>query len=902
MYTGILLSVYREPKDSETQKDCRLIWPKIFRSDCEKLTAMLLFFLPIASLFLATTAVAQQFRSMAAKKSDRSLAGSSTGNLLSNGDAETHICTNDWRGQTPVPGWKVIRGAASVLCYSAFDLANETATLPSLGGTPGLALFGAPGIDTALTQMVNIEKAVDAIDSGSILVTLSGWLGGWRYRPERAVLTATFWDSAGRATGSPVVVMGPSQDNLTALFYEASTANVPPGTRSILVTLDLPGSHGSYHNSYADNLSLQLQGVGNMTSLLETTPAAQIPASSVPQLDHVFLVMMENTNYADIVKTPVIPLQTPIANPVMPDSKKVPDKPHRRSLVNPIMGPEPPPPPPKANEVMADSMGPQANPPPKGNPVMPDAEGPALLHPPPKAKPVRPDARGPETTQQVRPMVNQVMPFFASLASQGVLLTDMWGTYHPSDQNYVAMVSGNTYKYGPVYFPDYNLTVPHLGDLLNAKGLTWKAYAQSANGPCDLTDHGFFYPDDEPFVHFFNVIGNAARCNASILTLNSMFVDAANNDLPNFAWVAANDFFDGEAAWYIDNNVTFSLQVQDQFLKMALEPLLNSSTWANTRSLIVVVWDESLGWGWPDNHVASAVVASQPGILQNGQIIDAHYDGYGVLRTIEEAFQLGGFGLFDQYAKPMNEIFVRSMEAGNQSPVVAAATLTGSSSESTAGNTIDSYGMVATPVSAVQGTTMKLIVYGAVSPKAMVVLTPLGSTPSASSPSYAVSNGGVVSIPTSSFPVGMYAAWLLPDGKFPVVAPLPVTILPPGSVQPSNPGVEIASVWTPPRGRMFEVREGGNLILHYCRPANVVSVNSTWIGIVVNGTDLSNLSQNSSLATIKTPEPCGYGQTYTADLEPGPVYHIIMGSEAADGTNVMVGKGQFFTMIPGIPA
>jgi len=418
-------------------------------------------------------------------------------------------------------------------------------------------------------------------------------------------------------------------------------------------------------------------------------------------------------------------------------------------------------------------------------------------------------------------------------------------------------------------------------------------------GPVTSPITAFFYPDDEPFVQFFNVIGNATRCNASILTLNSLFVDAANSNLPNFAWIAADDYFDGEAAWYIDNNVTFSLQVQDHFLQMALEPLLNSSTWANTRSLIVVVWDESLGWGWPDNHIASAVVASQPGILQDGQIIDAHYDGYGVLRTIEEAFQLGGFGLFDQYAKPMNEIFVQSLKTANQSPVTAA-TLTGSPSESTAGNTVDSYGMVAAPVSTVQGTTLELIVNGAVSPRAMVVLTPLGSTPSASSPSYEVSNGGVVSIPTSSFPVGMFAAWLLPDGKFPVVAPLPVTILPPGTVQPSKPGVEIASVWTPPSGRMFEVREGGNVILHYCRPANG-SVHFTWIGVFTNGTALSDMSLNSSLTNIQTPEPCGYGQSYTAGLEPGPVYQVVMGNELADGTNEMVGKGQLFTMIPGLP-
>ena len=64
------------------------------------------------------------------------------------------------------------------------------------------------------------------------------------------------------------------------------------------------------------------------------------------------------------------------------------------------------------------------------------------------------------------------MPYTASLANAGVVLSNAWGTYHPSDQNYVAMVAGDTFRYGPVYYP-YNLSVPHLGDLLIAQGKIW---------------------------------------------------------------------------------------------------------------------------------------------------------------------------------------------------------------------------------------------------------------------------------------------------------------------------------------------------------------------------------------------------------------------------------------------
>ena len=201
-------------------------------------------------------------------------------------------------------------------------------------------------------------------------------------------------------------------------------------------------------------------------------------------------------------------------------------------------------------------------------------------------------------------------------------------------------------------------------------------------------------------------------------------MDAANNALPNFAWIALNNYYEGEAAWFENYNVTFSLQVQDEFLQMALEPLLNSSAWADSRSLLVVTWDESDGWGWPDNHIPTALVASQPGMLKDGKIIDAHYDGYGILRTIEAALQLDGFGRFDEYSNPMNEIV-------ESAPVVSSPVLIGSPLASTAGQTVDTFGQVATPVSVVQGSPLNLFVKGTVSPQAVVVLNDLVSTPNA---------------------------------------------------------------------------------------------------------------------------------------------------------------------------
>src|ERR1700758_3002749 len=117
-----------------------------------------------------------------------------TVNLLVNGDAEAQRCTDDWTAQTSVPGWRVTRGAASVLCYSAFGYTGETPVLPAKGRA-GKALFTAPGTDTAIEQSGGVGAAAAGIDRGPVGFALWGWLGGGDERSERATLTASFVDA-----------------------------------------------------------------------------------------------------------------------------------------------------------------------------------------------------------------------------------------------------------------------------------------------------------------------------------------------------------------------------------------------------------------------------------------------------------------------------------------------------------------------------------------------------------------------------------------------------------------------------------------------------------------------------------------------------------------------------------
>jgi len=417
-------------------------------------------------------------------------------NLIVNGDAEAHRCTRDWTAETPVPGWRVVRGAASVLCYSAFAFVGETPVTPA---TPpqGKALFAAPGADTAMEQSVDVGAAREGIDRGAVRFELSGWLGGVDDRPERATLTAVFLDNEGHAAGAPVILAGPdaaARTYTTGLVAEKASGAVPARTRRIVVTVAFVSGMTSFQNAFADNISLTLTGdVGSLAP-----GALQPPTADIPKLDHMFILMMENTNYADVV-----------------------------SLVGGA------------------------------------------------------------------PKVTDNMPYLASLAAEGVLMTDSWGTYHPSDQNYVAMVAGDTFRFGPVYYPDFDLPETHIGDLIEAKGKTWRGFVQKMRKPCNLVSQGWFAPDDEPFAQFHDVISNPTRCQASLLDLTAFTAAIGADTLPNFAWLAANGWWDGEGAWEENFDVKFSLVKQDAFLRLALEPLVASSAWSHSRSIVIVTWDET---------------------------------------------------------------------------------------------------------------------------------------------------------------------------------------------------------------------------------------------------------------------------------------------------------------------
>lgn len=218
-----------------------------------------------------------------------SLAGSSAAagaNLLRVLDVRN--CTADAQASTTVPGWTTIDGSPSLRCPTSAEATAPPATQNS-------RISSGPYGASALERTIGVGAGAAAIDRGLATYEFSGLFGAAGAGRERAILTMTFRDAAGRRLAgvmrreSPVAAPGAAGP----VFAERrASGRLPRGTRSLRVVLRFVDVDGPMHAAYAERLSLTLQPD------LEPQPA---PKSALPRFDHVFMIMMENTSYEQVI-------------------------------------------------------------------------------------------------------------------------------------------------------------------------------------------------------------------------------------------------------------------------------------------------------------------------------------------------------------------------------------------------------------------------------------------------------------------------------------------------------------------------------------------------------------------------------------------------------------------------
>jgi hypothetical protein len=237
-------------------------------------------------------------------------------NLLVNPSFETADPSGSGYSGVTIPGWTET-GTPTVIAYGTqggypfafgsplpkfFDFPQDAPP----GGGDNFAGGGPVATST-------ISQSVDLTGAAGTPFTLSADLGGQGWDPSDASVDVTFLDAHGDVLGTDSLNPVTIWDRLGFTGFEDRdiSGTVPDGTTSAQVTTTFTDNDtflGNYNGAYADNESFTV-GDPSITAA-PLTP----PTSDVGQLDHVFLIYLENKGVDDIVGSPNAPYINSLIN------------------------------------------------------------------------------------------------------------------------------------------------------------------------------------------------------------------------------------------------------------------------------------------------------------------------------------------------------------------------------------------------------------------------------------------------------------------------------------------------------------------------------------------------------------------------------------------------------------
>jgi phospholipase C len=218
----------------------------------------------------------------------------------------------------------------------------------------------------------------------------------------------------------------------------------------------------------------------------------------------------------------------------------------------------------------------------------------------------------------------KTQPFMNWMANDGAFLAQYYALTHPSQPNYIAMISGSTQG----VTNDQNVTIhaKHIGQFV-----TWKTYAEDyPEGGCRTEKKiGRYVRKHNPFISFDDVAAHDACAN--IVPFTHFAADFASGTLPQLSLVIPN--LDDDAH---NQPVRFA----DDWLTKNFKPFMaHPEVWSDT--LLVVTFDEDqkkLIFGGDGNRVYTALWGGA--VMPHTVISDVSYDHYDLLCTIEEIFHV----------------------------------------------------------------------------------------------------------------------------------------------------------------------------------------------------------------------------------------------------------------------
>ena len=231
--------------------------------------------------------------------------------------------------------------------------------------------------------------------------------------------------------------------------------------------------------------------------------------------------------------------------------------------------------------------------------------------------------------------------FFGKLASEGADFTNFFAIAHPSQPNYIALVSGSTD--GVPGDSDVRLNRPHLGQKLTS----WKSYAEgypkNSDAKCDLRSTiGRYARKHEPFLSFAD-IQDGSTCE-HITDLEDFFTDAKAHRLPSFSLVIPDLDHDAH-----DQPIEFA----DRWFQEKFGPVLKDPGFKRDVLFIVTFDENDAKFQRTGNRIYTVFWGDS--VIQGP--VQEVYDHYDLLRTLENIFGVEPMARKDLEARLIGGVF-----------------------------------------------------------------------------------------------------------------------------------------------------------------------------------------------------------------------------------------------------
>lgn len=227
----------------------------------------------------------------------------------------------------------------------------------------------------------------------------------------------------------------------------------------------------------------------------------------------------------------------------------------------------------------------------------------------------------------------------------------------PSLPNYLWLEAGTNFGIYDNQLPDVNhqSTTNHLTAMLEAAGISWRAYQEDIGGThVPLFYTNLYAPRHNPFVYFDDVTGtndvNYAYGIAHIRPYSEFPTDLTNDTVARYNFISPNLCNGGhDSCPPYDDPVLQS----DSWLASEVPKILASPAYQNNGALFIT-WDES-----SNNSVPIGMVVLSPSARGGGYWNNIHYTHSSTLRTVQEIFGIAPYLGDASNATDLSDLFVQ---------------------------------------------------------------------------------------------------------------------------------------------------------------------------------------------------------------------------------------------------